>query len=200
MPLYPVTPPTLPAVSLDDAKANLRITFPDDDVYLAGLIKAAEQSLDGRDGWLGRALVSQTWDYKIHCFRADYVRIPLPPLIEIVTASYYDRDNVLQTLSPSVYEVVGVGGFGKAKLALKYGQAWPATYHRAEAISIRFRCGHVDTSDSPPSGEVPAPIAEAIKRMVGTLYLHREHVVPGETVVTIPAAASSMLAPYRVWT
>jgi uncharacterized phiE125 gp8 family phage protein len=199
MPLYLVEAPTTPALSLDDAKDYLRVDINDDDDLITACIAAAEQNLDGRDGWLGRALVSQIWDYKLAEFGGCEIRIPLPPLIAVESVQYYDADNVLQTLASDVYEVVGVGGFGKAAIVLKHGQRWPATYPRAEAVAIRFRAGYVDTSDSPASGEVPAPIITAMKRTVGSLYEHRETVVVGTSANELPGAVKSLLAPYRVY-
>jgi uncharacterized phiE125 gp8 family phage protein len=199
MPLYLVEGPTVTAVSLADAKAYLRVEHNDEDVVIAALIAAAERNIDGRDGWLNRALVSQTWELRLAGFDRCEIPIPLPPLIELVSAQYYDADNVLQTLSADVYELAGVGGLGKARLVLKHGQRWPETYPRAEAALIRFRAGYVDTMQSPASGEVPAPIVAAIKRMVATLYDNRDETVGRQSGVKLPVAVEALLAPYRVW-
>ena len=199
MPLYLVDGPTTPALSLGDAKDYLRVEHDEEDNTIADCIAAAERNIDGRDGWLGRALVSQTWELRLAEFCGAEIAIPLPPLIEVVSAQYYDAGNVLQTLSSDVYEVVGVGGFGKARVVLKHGQRWPATFPRAEAIIIRFRAGYVDTGGSPASGEVPAPIITALKRQVSTMYEHRETVVLGDVVRKLPGAVEALLAPYRVW-
>ena len=199
MPLYLVTAPTEQPVSLADAKAFMRVDTSDDDDVISAMLNTAIQNVDGRDGRLGRALISQTWDLKLPGFCGYEIGIPLPPLIEVASVTYYDGANALQTLSTDVYEVAGIGGFAKGRVVLKYGQRWPVTYERAEAITIRFRAGYVDTDASPATGEVPAPILTAIKRQVATMYENRESVVVGATVATIPGAVESMLAPYRVW-
>jgi len=199
MPLYLVTGPSAVPVSLDEVKTTMRVDFADDDADISGMIDAAVQNLDGRDGWLGRALISQVWDYKLPCFDGCEIPIPLPPLIEVQSVTYYDGNNALQTLSASIYEVVGLGGFGKARIALAYGQRWPVTYPRPEAVTIRFRAGYVDTEADPAAGTVPAPILTAIKRQVATMYDNRESVVVGATVSKIPGSVETMLAPYRVW-
>lgn len=114
MPLYLIEPPEQDEVlTLADAKQHLRVDFEDDDDVIESYIAAAIQSIDGRDGWLGRALVEQTWELRLPDFGGSVIPIPLPPLITIESIKYYDAVDMLQTLSPDVYEVTGVGGFGK---------------------------------------------------------------------------------------
>lgn len=193
MPLYPVEAPDDPVITLEDMKAHLRVDHDDEDDLIESLIAAAVQNLDGRDGWLGRALVSQSWELRLPEFCGTVIPVPLPPLIAVEEITYYDADDVQQTLSPDVYEVTGIGGFGKARVHLKHGQRWPQTSRRAEPVTVAFEAGYGDPAD------VPAPIIAAIKRHVATLYEHRETIVVGASVAALPGAVEAMLAPYRVW-
>jgi uncharacterized phiE125 gp8 family phage protein len=211
MPLYLVAKSTQPVVSLDDMKKHLRVDHSFDDDLIEAMTAAATQHIDGRDGWLGRALVAQTWDYALAGFcwwptnggydrrYHNIIQIPLPPLIEVESIKYYDGDDVQQTIDVATYDVVGAGDRGF--VALKNNQSWPSTYCRPEPVTIRFRAGYVDTADSPPSGEVPAPIVAAIKLMTGTLYENRESVIVGSSIsaVTMPWAAEQLLGPLRVF-
>ena len=220
--LYVVDGPTQPVVSLSDMKKHLRVDHNDDDDFIEMLTAATTQHIDGRDGKIGRALMAQTLDMKLYDFFRDYphyragahgypydvdrraydlVEIPLPPLIEVESVKYYDRDDVLQTVDPSIYDVIGVADGGVGGVALKRGSYWPQTYDRPEAVIIRFRAGYVDASDSPPSGEVPAPIIAAIKLYTGTLYENREVIVIGTrlTSVELPWAADALLNPFVVY-
>lgn len=97
---------------------------------------------------------------------------------------------MLQTLSPDVYEVTGIGGFGKARVMLKSGKAWPGIGKRSENVVVRFTAGY---------GAVPAPILTAIKRQVGAMYENREAVVVNASVAKLPGGVEAMLTPYRVW-
>lgn len=199
MPLYLVAAPEQDDVlSLDDAKRHLRVDFDEDDELITSYIAAAVQNLDGRDGWLGRALAPQTWDLKLTGFCGPQIVIPLPPLIEVQSVSYHDMAGEVQTLATSVYEAVGVGGAGKGRVALRAGQRWPSTAGRAEAVVIRFRAGYV-TADDPPAAAVPAPIVTAIRRQVASMYEHREAVVIAASAVKLPGGVEPLLAPYRVW-
>jgi uncharacterized phiE125 gp8 family phage protein len=68
MSLVLVTAPTAEPVTLAQVKAQLRITVTTYDDLLNALITAVRMHLEGRDGWLGRALLQQTWDLKLDCF------------------------------------------------------------------------------------------------------------------------------------
>ncbi len=194
MPLYLIEAPDNDDVmTLADAKQHLRVSFDDDDLQIADHIGAAIQNLDGRDGWLGRALGEQVWELRLpeFCERGGReIKVPLPPLISIDSVKYYDGDDVLQTLSADDYEVVGVGGFGKARLVLKNGVAWPGLGRRAENVVVRFTAGYET---------VPRPILMAIKRQVASMYENRETVIIGSSVAKLPGAVEGMLLPLRVW-
>lgn len=194
MPLYRIEGPDNEEVlPLDDMKSWLRVDFDDDDDLIQGMIDGAIQHLDGRDGWLNRALGPQTWELRIDEFSFPEIMIPLPPLISVDSIKYYDDAGVEQTLSPTVYQVCGVGGQNKGSVSLRYGSHWPTTDRRREAISIRFQAGYNDES------AVPAPIITSLKRIVASMYETRESVVIGQTVIKLPGGVESNLAPYRVW-
>ena len=57
-----VTAPAQEPVTLAEAKERLRITGDSFDADLHSLLRAARQEIDGSSGWLGRALITQTWD------------------------------------------------------------------------------------------------------------------------------------------
>lgn len=56
-----VTPPTAQPVGLEDMRAHLRVTYRDEDALIQQLMAAAVAHLDGWNGVLGRAIMSQTW-------------------------------------------------------------------------------------------------------------------------------------------
>ncbi|QCP88102.1 phage gp6-like head-tail connector protein [Cereibacter sphaeroides] len=56
-----VTPPTVPVVTVDEAKVHLNVTHHDDDAEIADCISAATAHLDGPGGVLGRAIMPQIW-------------------------------------------------------------------------------------------------------------------------------------------
>lgn len=200
MRLIRVEGPTESAVSLEAAKQHLSVDHSDHDDLIQAMLEAAIDEVDGVTG-VGRALVSQTWDMHLEGFVCDEpIEIPLPPLIEVEHVKYYDDDNALQTLATSIYEVIGAGGHSPAQIALQSGESWPSLYDRREPVLIRFRAGYVDTDGSPTDGVVPPKIVAAIKLILGTLYMQRETIVIGQSVVEVPGAAKALLEKYRVYT
>jgi len=200
MNMYLVTAPLSPTnfLTLADLKTHLRVDHTDDDDYITALLSAAVAMIDGRDGWLGRALLSQTWDLKLRAFPYRRIEIPLAPLLEVVSVTYYDEDDTSNVLATTVYDVYGVGGVGG--IELKQYQDWPASVRdKAEAIVIRFRAGFVDTDESPDSGSVPEAIVQAIKLIVGSFYENREDLVVGTIAGKLPRAAEALLLPYRLY-
>lgn len=199
MRLILVEGPTMPVVSLDEMKLHLNVDHDNHNDLIEAITAAATEEVDGIAG-IGRALVDQTWDLYLEEFGSEPIEIPLPPLIEVESVKYYDSDNALQTLvADTYYEVIGAGGHSPARLALKNTQSWPSLYSREEPVIVRFRAGYVDLSGSPQSGAVPFKIVAAIKLIAGTLYLQRETIVIGQTVVAVPGAAANLLSKFRVY-
>lgn len=211
--LVRVTPPA-PIVTTADAKKHLRVEHPDDDAYIDALVATATAWIDGADGWLGRALGVQTWDLKLDSVatyrRSDWwhwcssygwrVRLPLPPLVEVVSVTYKDAAGATQTLAPSGYAVHGVDASQGGFLALANGASWPAIQYGPEAVTVRFRAGYPNAGD-PPVTTVPAPIRHAILLMIGHLYHHREEVTAGQggKPERLPMGVDALLSPYRVF-
>lgn len=209
-----VTPPVGTPVTLAQAKAHLRIENGDDDVLISMLCDAATAYFDpGGRGWLGIALMSQQWDMTSGWFPGQYgsgdpelwkftrpwgafplIELPYPPLISVDAVTYYDASGILQTFSPSAYQVAGVGSRSKGRVSLVPGGFWPSTqWGRAGAVKVRFTCGHATAA------AVPATIRQAILLTIGHLYENREAVAStGIALQEIPIGIDMLLAPMRI--
>lgn len=184
-----VTAPAAPLVSLADAKAQLRVDHDDEDTLIAGLVAAAEGHLDGADGVLRRALVTQTWEESFPHF-AYSMFLKLGPVQSITSVKYYDADNAEQTVSASVYNLYETPG--KAYVQQASGQSWPAqTYSRDDAVTIRYVCGYGAAAD------VPDAIVHAAKLLLSHYYEHRTAVTAGAIPAVLPLGVAALTAPYR---
>jgi len=164
MQLTLVTPPAVPLLSVDEAKAHLRIEHDVDDDYIESLIETATARIDGRDGWLRRALVNQVWKLELPWFPvARCIALPMPPLQLVSSIKYFDHNDAEQTLSADTYEVVKTTDEGY--VYLKTGESWPATWERQGAVAIEFTAGYGETAD-----KVPANIRHAVKIEIAGLY------------------------------
>lgn len=186
-----VDPPEGPIISLEMAKSHLRVDHDDDDELIASLVAAAMKHVDGPDGWLGRALLTQTLEARFSAF-CDELSLPYPPIVEVESVMYDDSDGVEQTVDADLYRVVGLPRL--PRLEIVYGESWPTSRDQSEAIRVRYIAGYGDEPD-----DVPEPIRHGLLLLVGHLYEHREEVIVGTSAVAMPAASEALLMPYRIW-
>lgn len=180
---------TAPAAVLTtaEAKAHLRISHSLEDTLIASLVSAATAYLDGYSGILGRALVTQVWDYTLPCF-ASPLRLPMAPVSAISYVKYLDDDAVEQTVSSADYYLSGDAS--GPYIALVDGADWPTTYPQDNAVSVRFTAGYGAAS------AVPAAIKQAMLLLVGHWYENRS-ALGANTLAELPLAVGALLAPYR---
>lgn len=194
-----VTPPTDPVVPLAEAKAHLRIFHDDDNTYIEALVAAAVGNLDGADGWLGRALAPQTWEYSTDRFPCDdhyrrgRLHIPLSPLISVDSVEYLASVGTTGTIAD--FRVFGVGSRQPGYIVPAMDDSWPSTKCEPEAVTVTFTAGYVNDADAVA---IPAGIKHAILLMVGHWYEHREDVSDAK-VAKIPMASEYLLMPHRNW-
>lgn len=183
MPLRLKTAPAADPVALADVKAHLNIAHSDDDAMLGEYIANAVETLDGRDGYLGRALVTQVWTLTLPAFTREII-LPLPPCQSVDAITYADIAGDEQTLDPSLYNVTRLNSAEPSRIWTEDPDGWPATEAlNPEAVTVEFTAGYGDPAD------VPAPIRHAIKEHVSRLYENRE---TGSHLVDAVSA-------YRVW-
>jgi uncharacterized phiE125 gp8 family phage protein len=189
-----VAPPYAP-VTLAEAKQHLRVDHDDEDDDIQMCIDAATGFVDGPDGFLGRALIDQTWDLYLDRFPTREIKIPLPPLIELESVTYDDSAGVVTVLDPTLYSVDAVSEPG---WIVPVNSSWPTTFDGINAVRIRFRAGYIDTSMHPPVGEIPADIRKAILLYTGSMFANRETVVIGVSAMEIPWSAEQLLRRRRI--
>ncbi|WP_417624956.1 head-tail connector protein [Paremcibacter congregatus] len=187
------TAPEEPLVTLAEAKKQLRVIdgFTDDDTYITGLVSAAESYLDGREGVLGRALVTQTWTGTLDARFPSEIKVPLPPLQAVTSIKYIDQSGVQQTLDASMYDVITNTEPGLIVPA--FGQCWPSVRCQRQAIEVVFVAGYGIAS------EVPKRVHRAVLFLVGHWYTSRVPVNIGNIVNDIPKTFDALIGTSRVW-
>jgi uncharacterized phiE125 gp8 family phage protein len=178
------TPPATEPVTLDDAKAHLKVDVTDDDALITSLISAAR----ARAEWhTGRAFVTQSWTLWLDGWPCNgIVEIPLPPLQSVASVTAYALDDTATILDAAAYHVDTASS--PARLTLKLNASPPVNLRRINAIAITFTAGYGDAG-----GDVPAPVREAILKMIANFYVNR-----GDAAAVTPAEALALLAPYRL--
>lgn len=186
MALTLVSAPRADPVSLADIKAHLKIDTALEDALLLRYLQAAMGRLEGRDGWLNRAFITQEWDWTLDTFPAGaFLAVPLPPLQSVTSIQYIDTNGIVQTLPPTDYTVDTRNQPGW--IAPAYGVSFPSTRAVFNAVTIRFVAGYGDGPDS-----VPEPIRIALLGMVADVYEHRS------LETSAPGWVETYLANYHV--
>lgn len=167
-------------------------TEPDDADYIDALIEMIVSRLDGPQGMLNRALITQSWQLNFDAFPAE-IAIPLGRCSEVSEVVYLDSDGEEQTLAPSTYRVTGIGT-DNCRVRPVNGTSWPATYRDPEAVAVLFKAGFGATAD-----DVPGTIRHAILEMVSRAYEFSEPIVSGTIITPVPGSAAAAIADWRVW-
>lgn len=184
------------ALLLDEIKDWLRLErgYTYEDNLLTDLRDAA---VNMAEEYLGRKLLTQTWNVYFDKFPSGELVLPFGPLQGLASAStsviYVDKDGTQTTFSSTKYSVDTISDPGS--IVLEYGETWPIdTLRPRNPIRVDFITGYGDVSS-----DVPSQIRNAMKRYIGDLHEHREDSIvgQGQTVVVIPYGVKEMLRPFK---
>lgn len=190
MNLTRLTEPSSLPVSLEEAKRHCRVEFSDDDLEIKALMQAATDYLDGPNGVLGRAIVSQEWALDLPAWPEDFM-LPVEP-VSGVAITYWDEAGVERELAADSFNLASwpsnrtlfswSNGFQKPLLDIS----------RANPVRLVITAGF-GGPDAVPSG-----LKVAISMLVAHWYLNREAVAKGSSMAELPLAVSALLSRWRV--
>ena len=180
-----VTGPATEPLTYAEVKAFLRLNDDSEQTFVTTLITIARQIVEGQT-W--RPLISQSWALQFDASELNLFisNINKAPIISIDSVTYYDVNNSLQTLSPTLYETDIYGNPARFRL-----KSIPSVYDRMGALIVNFVCGYTNAA------AVPQAIKQAMLLIIGHLYENRQDVVTGTQVNEIPMASRYLLEPYR---
>lgn len=187
--IYLKTAPDKEPVSLADAKLHCRIDddITKDDPLIRSYIKAATENAQA---YTRRQFINATYEYRIDAF-PPVIKLPRPPLWDVVSIKYFDTDNVEQTLDAAEYTVDPYQTIGRIVQAPE--GSWPSVGDQIPTITIEYVAGYGEER-----GDVPEDIKNAIKLTVGHFYEHRETVLVGVSGSNLPQGAQDLLYPHRI--
>ncbi len=180
-----IVQPAAEPITLEEAKAHLRVTFSDDDTMISTMINVARILVER---WTGRVLISQTWEYYLNHFPAlDFIELPLPPLVSVTSIKYTDQEGTETTIDSGTYTVDNIAYIGSVNLNI--GESWPsAALARTNPIKITYVAGYADAA------AVPGHFKQAILYMVSQQYENREPILIGTIQSEMPLALGALLA------
>jgi uncharacterized phiE125 gp8 family phage protein len=169
-------------VTLTEFKAWLRIDEDDraEDTYLTALIDGAVKILDGREGLLGRALVTQTWQLKCWGPVQNKIRLRLGGVASITSISTIVNGSSTAWAGYRL-QSDAIGHYVEPQDSA----SWPAYDVREDAFTITFVAGYGAAS------AVPETVKSAVKMLAAQRYRMPES-------AAMPEGFLNYVAPFRV--
>jgi uncharacterized phiE125 gp8 family phage protein len=192
------TPPTAEPVTLDEAKAHLRVDGTAEDAYITALIQAARAWVES---WTTRQLVQAEYRWQIDRFphkSQEALRLPRAPVASVDSIEYVDGGGTTQTFTDYQADLAVEPGI----ILPDTNSQWPSVQtDKLNAVTVTFTAGYApDDSQSPtdPAGNVPQGLKHAIMLLVGHWFEHRLSVGREGDAASMPQAVHFLCAPYRV--
>lgn len=175
LPVSVTVEPASEPITLDEAKAQLRVESDDDDAYIESLIAAARVHIEQMTGI---KVLTQTVEFRASAF-TDLAALPVAPVQSVTSVKYLDSTGAEQTLSTDVYETALTGL--SPSIRPKYNQFWPSYRLAPDAIRVVAVVGY---------SEAPEPIKHAVNLIVSRWYDDRD-------TGAVPDGAMALLTNYR---
>jgi uncharacterized phiE125 gp8 family phage protein len=184
------TQPVVEPITIDDAKAQLRLTTTVDDDMLTRLVKAARIRAERITG---RSLTYKGYLQTFDSFPSPRKAIVLqaPPLISVTSIEYLDDTLTLQTWDPSEYRVITKQVPGLIR-AIEPNVFPVAACHMEDAVQVHFFAGYSIDGYGDTTQLIPEDLQIAIAQLAAHWYDHPEMVsadnqnkVPGNLMDTI---------------
>lgn len=176
-----LTPATDFPVTLDEAKAQLRVTHSDEDTLIGNYIAAATRYVEQN---LSASIAEQVWLLTLDEF-ADNIELPRGPVITVDAFEYVDADGLTQEVDEDSYTLDLVSR--SPWIVRNSGYSYPTTMSGINMVTVTYTAG---------MEEVPEDIRHAILLLVGAWYQNRES-VSADTIKELPLAVDALLQNYR---
>jgi uncharacterized phiE125 gp8 family phage protein len=185
--LKKIVEPAVEPVTLAEAKAHLRVDISDDDSYIASLVKAAREWIEG---YLDMTVMQTKYRMRLDAFPAE-IQFPKPPMLASGTntavAVTYVASSLgnTATLSASSFRIDRDSLPGKAYPL--YGGSWPSHLSDQNSVTVEWWGGYGDTPSS-----APQKIRHALLMIVHHWYERRAAVEAG-SMAEVPLGAKALL-------
>lgn len=166
-------------MTLEDAKAHLRVDFDDDDYYIISLISVVKDTVEEM---IWRSLLETEWRFTTQIF-AFGVKLPRSPLIAIDSVKYRDTAGVETAVDSAEY-------WADVDASMLRWVDENTVNRYADALIIEYRAGFTT---------IPTSILQASKLILGHFYENREVADTRKTSATfehLPVSAKHLLERY----
>ena len=168
--------PALPAVTMSEAQAFVRIETGEEEALLAGMVRSASALCEA---FLNQVIIAR--DYSVDVAPSgQWTRLPVRPVRSIVGVQAVKPDGT----------TVALGADSFAIDIDAQGDGWVRFDKDPGATRVRVS-GSAGMASDPNA--VPEPIRHGVLRLVAHLFASRDEGVGGE----VPAAVTALWRPYR---
>jgi uncharacterized phiE125 gp8 family phage protein len=183
-----LTAPATEPISLDEAKAWLRLDAGDEDQLIAALIVSARMTLEA---YTRRFFVTQSWRMTLDAWPAATARrktlsLPFAPFQSVSAIRVLDEAGVAQTLDAESYRAPAAPDRGR----IVFDEAPEAPGRANDGIEIDLVAGY----GAAPTA-TPEPLRRAILALVAHWHENRGD-APAPTA-RLPALAAALASPFR---
>ena len=176
MALRLVTPPASPGlITLDQAKAQCRVDFDDDDELITDFIAEASDLVQTMTA---RRYLPSVWEWELEAWH-DPMVLPIAPCsqwdqVTVNSITFGDLAGHTETLDPSVYWVRPAGQ--TVKIVKRWFVIWPWLGDAPERVIINFSVNE-PAGEPPVAPNVPPRVQRAVRLLVSHYYENRDAVV-----------------------
>ena len=182
-----LTGPAIEPLSLDEAKAFLRVEHSDDDQVISALIAGARTHIETHSQV---ALITQGWRIVLDCW-PQHGRIVVRPglLKSLLAARFYDLNGNAHAIDTQGF----VPDYAGSVLAF-VPWAVPVPGRATAGIELDVSIGFGDTVE-----DVPESLRQAVRLLVSHWYDNRGVVASAGQCAVLPSTVAALLAPYRMF-
>ena len=181
-----LTAPAIEPLTLDEAKAYLRVETSDDDDVIGALIAGARIHVEAQTR---RALITQSWRISADCWPENGRLTVLPAPLQTLTAvRIYDFEGMPHDVDTQAFVL------DKGASVLAFAPwAVPAPGRVAAGIELDVVVGY-----GAAAADVLEPLRQAIRLLVAHWYENRGITTIGHEVAVLPSTVAALIAPYRM--
>ena len=186
MPLFRTVEPPVEPVTLNEAKAHLRVSHASEDDLIASLIRAARDEVEKATG---TALIDQSWRMTLDRWPRNAVAtIARHPVKQILSVTAFGRDGAATLVDPGAYTLDAL-----SRPARLHFDGRPAADRVMNGIEIDFSAGFGEAGT-----DVPDLLKRAILMLVAHWYEFRGAFDAGDQPVAYPPGYERMISAYRL--
>jgi uncharacterized phiE125 gp8 family phage protein len=200
-----ITNPVQRAISLDDAKAHLRVDTTDEDELIAGMLDAA---IDEAARYTRRAVNQQTYRQTWLAWPASTYPDTMPfeldmaPVVSVDSLKYVDEDGNEATVADDDWDYRRTAK-GAVVFFASSTWSWPTLSTTDPKVFVDFVAGYDaddgSSGDGDPELKMPPALKQAIMLSVGHFFANRESVVTGKVPMVLPLGAERLLDYLKIY-